>query len=93
MCTRSGAHLRSASLPPPASPSFVSQACKVREISFVPESADASVCGQGFEQGDEPAVCICNLDGDEVRKSSCPSSKEDKEALRQRTASWLSCLL
>jgi hypothetical protein len=77
MHTRSGARARSASLPPPVSPRLVGQAREVSDIFIVPESADSSWSGQGFEQRDEPAVWICNPNGDEARTSSCSSSCED----------------
>jgi len=81
MHTRSGARTRSISLPPPASPNLVGQAREVSNKDVVPESADLSWSGQGFEQRNEPAVRICNPDSVEARISSCPSLGEVKEEL------------
>jgi hypothetical protein len=60
---------------------MTSQARAVSGISDVPENADAAWSDQGFEQRDEPAVRICNLDRVEAGISSCPSLEEGKEEL------------
>src|SRR5882724_8712230 len=73
MRTRSGARLRSSSLPPPASPSLLSQADEVSENSFVPENAEVS-----RRQVGEPAVRTSNPNSVEARKFLSPSMEEEK---------------
>jgi hypothetical protein len=70
--------LRSASLPPPISPSFVSQAEEASNISFVPENADASWSNQSLEQVDEPAIRANNPESIEAELSP-PFSAEEAE--------------
>jgi len=81
MRTRRTARLRSASLPPPISPSSASQAKEVSNVSNVPENADPTWSSQGIERRDEPAVRINNPNSDEARIGSCPSLEEGKEEL------------
>ena len=57
------------------------RAREVSNICIVPESADLSWSGQGFEQRDEPAVRICNPNSVEARICSCPSTEEGKQEL------------
>jgi len=73
MRTRSGARLRSASLPPPASPSLLSQANEVSENSLILENTEVS-----RRQVGEPAVRANNPNSVEASIFPSPSSEEDK---------------
>ena len=73
MCTRSGARLCSASLPPPTSPSLLSQANEVSENSLILENTEVSMCQDG-----EPAVRANNPNSVEASIFPSPTSEEDK---------------
>ena len=80
MLTRSAACARAASLPPPVSPSLMSQASEVSNSSTVCKNADPIWSSDGLEQRDELAAQINDLSSVEARTSPSLSHEEGEES-------------